>query len=77
MHYKFLWFTKSCISHYISHIAVFFIIVGTKTFIAESFLNVYYEIYLCYLYIQSIIFIEGIPVCFISLVLFLSIPLIV
>ena len=33
---KFWWFSRSCNSHYVSHFAAFFIIVETKTSIAES-----------------------------------------
>ena len=33
---KFWWFTRSCNSHYVSHFAAFFIVVGSKTSIAES-----------------------------------------
>ena len=33
---KFEWFTRSCNSHYVSHFAAFFIVVGAKTSIAES-----------------------------------------
>jgi hypothetical protein len=33
---KFWWFTRSCNSHYVSHFAAFFIVVGPKTSIAES-----------------------------------------
>ena len=33
---KIWWFTEFCNSHYVSHFAAFFIVVGTKTSIAES-----------------------------------------
>jgi hypothetical protein len=33
---KSLWFTRSCNSHHVSHFAAFFIVVGTKTSVAES-----------------------------------------
>ena len=33
---KILWFTRSCNSHYVSHFAAFFIVVGAKTSVAES-----------------------------------------
>jgi hypothetical protein len=33
---KIWWFTKICNSHYVSHFAAFFIVVGTKTSVAES-----------------------------------------
>ena len=33
---KIWWFTKICNSHYVSHFAAFFIVVGAKTSVAES-----------------------------------------
>ena len=33
---KIWWFTKICRSHYVSHFAAFFIVVGAKTSVAES-----------------------------------------
>ena len=33
---KIWWFTRICRSHYVSHFAAFFIVVGAKTSVAES-----------------------------------------
>ena len=38
---KFWWFTRSCNSHCVSHFAAFFIVVGTKTSVAESCIHLY------------------------------------
>ena len=37
MRSKIWWFTEFCNSHYVSHFAAFFIVVGTKTSVAESY----------------------------------------
>ena len=39
MRSKFRWFTVICKSHYVSHFAAFFIVVGAKTSVAESYFH--------------------------------------
>ena len=53
MRSKFWWLTGFCNSHYVSHFAAFFIVVGTKTSVAESVLTLCILVW-CVLIINSL-----------------------